>query len=80
MSAARSSFVAPNADATDDNLKNLELRSESVARVTQTNRDIKLSSFSQNKMSRAIGRWYCQYFRIDCSVFTPNAYGFSPSI
>jgi hypothetical protein len=35
-----------------------------------------VSSFSLNKMRRAIGHWYCPYFRIDRSVFMPEAYGF----
>ncbi len=26
-------------------------------------------------MGHAIGRWYCQYLCIDCSTFTPEAYG-----
>ena len=29
-----------------------------------------LGSFGHNKMVCTIGRWYCPYFRIDCSVFT----------
>jgi hypothetical protein len=62
-----------NAHMARDNLKNLELRTEIVARVTQTTGDIKLSPFSQNKTGRAIGRWYCPYFRIDCSIFMPEA-------
>jgi hypothetical protein len=33
---------------------------------------------SQKKMGRAIGRWYCPYFRIDGRLMS-EAYGFSPS-
>jgi hypothetical protein len=52
-----SSFVAADAHIAGDNLRNLGLRSEVIARVAQTTRgDIKLSPFSQNKMGRAIGR------------------------
>ncbi|MGA2356919.1 MAG: hypothetical protein ABSG02_20685 [Terriglobales bacterium] len=50
-----------NAHVADNNLKNSELRSEIVARVTQTPGGVKLSPFSQNKMGRAIGRWYCPH-------------------
>ena len=28
-----------------------------------------LGSFGHNKMVCTIGRWYCPYFRINCSVF-----------
>ena len=35
-----------------------------------------LLPLSQNKVGRAIGRWYCPYFLIDWSVFVPEAYGF----
>jgi hypothetical protein len=50
-----------------DNLKNLEFRFEIVARMIKTTRRQTLSPFSQNKVDRAIGRWYRQYFRIDCN-------------
>src|ERR1035438_7341222 len=29
-----------------------------------------LVPFGHNKIGRAIGRWYCPYFCINCSVFT----------
>jgi hypothetical protein len=49
---------------------------ESFISISSLNR---LSRLSQSDLGRAIGRWYRQHFRIDCSAFMPEARSFSPS-
>jgi hypothetical protein len=59
------SFVVANAHIADDNLKNLELRSEIVARVTQTARQHKGVTILPEQPGRANWTSVLPYFRID---------------
>jgi hypothetical protein len=67
--AVRSSFVAANAHIADGNLKKLKLRSEVVARVTQTTRRQKAVTIQPEQNGPRNWTMVLPYFRIDCSVF-----------
>jgi hypothetical protein len=53
-------------------------RSEIATRAIATNGWYEAPESSLDKMCRTIGRWYCPYFRIDCSVLLPATSGFLP--